>query len=467
MARASTKLLFVFAVMTLSVSAANAAPARVAPAWHERTLALWKEMIAIPSVHGRGQMRPLAESIARRLRDGGFAAEDIVIEGEGDDISLSARYRGTDKGKSKALLLSGHMDVVEARPSDWKRDPFIPIEEGGFLYGRGSYDMKLGNAVMVSTLIELKRTGFRPRRDILLLLSGDEETAMMTTRRLARRYAPEGALLLNADSGGGMLDQAGKPISYKLQAAEKTYADFEVSLTDAGGHSSRPTASNAIYRLSKLIDRISAYQFPPQLSDITRAYFRETGKLVGGTKGSALLRFAEDPTDTDAIATLRADPEYIGMIGTTCVATMLSGGHAYNALPQKASVVFNCRIFPGVPVEQIRTKLAEVVADPQASITTLDEPAASDASPLDPKLLRAVRNGIDRSYPGLPIVPMMESGASDSLHFRALGVPSYGVAASFLRPEDDFSHGLDERLPLSTINPGLLLWHSLLTELSN
>jgi acetylornithine deacetylase/succinyl-diaminopimelate desuccinylase-like protein len=467
MARASIKLLTALAGLSLSAAAANAAPTKVAPAWHDQTLAIWKKMIAIPSVHGRGQMRPLAESIARQLRDGGFAAEDIVIEGEGDDISLAARYRGTDKGKRKALLLSGHMDVVEARPSDWKRDPFTPIEEGGYLYGRGSYDMKLGNAVMVSTLIELKRSGFRPRRDILLLLSGDEETAMMTTRRLATRYAPEGYLLLNADSGGGMLDQASKPISYKLEAAEKTYADFEISLTDPGGHSSRPTASNAIYRLSRLIDRISTYQFPPQLSDITRAYFRETGKLVGGATGAALLRFAEDPTDAGAIATLRADPEYIGMIGTTCVATMLSGGHAYNALPQRAAVVINCRIFPGVPVEQIKAKLAEVVADPQALITTLDDPTSSDASPLDPSLLRAVRHGIDRSYPGLPIVPMMETGASDSLHFRALGVPSYGVAASFLRPEDDFAHGLDERLPLSTIEPGLLLWHSLITELSN
>ena len=386
MARASTKLLLALAGLSLSAAAANAAPTKVVPAWHDQTLAIWKKMIAIPSVHGRGQMRPLAESIARQLRDGGFAAEDIVIEGEGDDISLAARYRGTDKVKSKALLLSGHMDVVEARPSDWKRDPFTPIEEGGYLYGRGSYDMKLGNAVMVSTLIELKRSGFRPRRDILLLLSGDEETEMMTTRRLATRYAREGALLLNADSGGGMLDQASKPISYRLQAAEKTYVDFEISLTDPGGHSSRPTASNAIYRLAKLIDRISAYQFPPQLSDITRAYFRETGKLVGGATGAALLRFAEDPTDAGAIATLRADPEYIGMIGTTCVATMLSGGHAYNALPQRAAVVINCRIFPGVPVEQIKAKLAEVVADPQVVITTLGEPAASDASPLDPRV---------------------------------------------------------------------------------
>ena len=303
MTNPALKLSTALAGLSLFASVAGGAPAKVAPAWHDQTLTIWKNMIAIPSVHGRGQMRPMAESIAKQLRDGGFAAEDIVIEGEGDDITLAARYRGTDKSKRKALLLSGHMDVVEARPSDWKRDPFTPIEEGGYLYGRGSYDMKLGNAVMVSTLIELKRSGFKPKRDILLLLSGDEETAMVTTRRLAKRYASEGALLLNADAGGGMLDPVGKPVSYKLQAAEKTYADFEISLTDPGGHSSRPTPGNAIYRLSRLIDRIAAYQFPPQLSDITRAYFRMTGKLVGGATGAALLRFAEDPTDADAIAT--------------------------------------------------------------------------------------------------------------------------------------------------------------------
>ena len=444
---------------------AIAAPEKVAPAWHDSTLAIWKKLISIPSVHGRGQMRAVADYLAVLLKDGGFAPGDIVIEGSGDDVTLAARYRGTEKGK--ALLLSGHMDVVEARPSDWKRDPFTPIEENGFLYGRGALDMKLGDAVMVSTLVELKRSGFKPKHDILLLLSGDEETAQATTAVLARKYASEGALLLNADAGGGLLDHQGKPIAYRLQAAEKTYADFEIGISDPGGHSSRPTGSNAIYKLATAIDRIAAYQFPPQISDITRAYFRETGKLVGGATGAAMVRFAADPTDQAAIATLRADPEYVGQIGTTCVATMLAGGHALNALPQKASISVNCRIFPGVPVDSIKAKLAEIVANPQATVTAIDTPIASDGSPLNPRVTQAVHRGLELSYPGLPVVPQMEPGASDSLFFRALGVPSYGVAAAFYRPEDDFSHGLDERAPLATIDPGLLLWRSLLTDLSN
>jgi acetylornithine deacetylase/succinyl-diaminopimelate desuccinylase-like protein len=447
-----------------AVAAPSPAAAKVSPAWHEQTLALWKKLIAIPSVHGRGHMREVADTIAQALEQGGFAPADIIIEGSGDDITLAARYRGSEKGK--ALLLSGHMDVVEAHPEDWQRDPFTPVEENGYLYGRGSYDVKVGDAVMVTTLIQLRREGYRPKHDILLLLSGDEETEQATSARLAKQYAAEGAMLLNADAGGGLLDHASRPIAYKLQAAEKTYADFEISITDPGGHSSRPTDSNAIYKLAKAIDRIAAYQFPPQLSDITRAYFRETGKLVGGATGAAMIRFAEDPTDKTAIATLRADPEYIGQIGTTCVATMLSGGHALNALPQKATVSVNCRIFPGVPVEAIKAKLAELVDDPAATVTMIEGPGGSDGSPLDPKLIQAVQRGVALSYKGLPIVPQMDPSASDSLFFRAVGVPSYGVAPVFIRPEDDFTHGLNERTPLATLDPGLLLWRSLLMDLS-
>lgn len=464
MPSACRPLLAALASAMLFAAPAAAKPARVSPAWHDETLAIWKKLVSIPSVRGRGQVPVVARYIADTLEKGGFAADDVTIEGSGDDTTLVARYRGT--GSGKALLLSSHMDVVEARASDWERDPFVPVVENGYLYGRGALDIKIGDAQLVSTFLQLRREGFRPVRDIVMLLSADEETGMVTTARLAAKYAAQGALLLNADAGGGLLDEQGNPVAFRLQAAEKTYADFEISVTDPGGHSSRPGATNAIYALAQLIDRIAAYQFPPQTSELTRAYFRKTGKHVGGAVGAAMIRFADDPTDPAAIATLRADPEYVGQIGTTCVATMLSAGHALNALPQKATVSVNCRIFPGVPIDSVKAKLGEIIANPRATVTTIGTPVSSDASPLDPRVVQAVRRGIDLSYPGLAIVPQMEAGASDSLYFRAAGVPSYGVGWAFIRPEDDFSHGLNERAPLTTIDPGLLLWRSLLIDLS-
>jgi acetylornithine deacetylase/succinyl-diaminopimelate desuccinylase-like protein len=446
-----------------SLTAPVMARPTIAAAQHAETLALWKAFIAIPTVQGRGKTIDMANDIADRLRKGGFAPDDVIVEPMGDTATLVARYRGT--GKGKPILLSGHMDVVEARASDWTRDPFTPIEENGYLYGRGALDMKFGDAVMVSTLLQLKREGFRPARDIIMLLSGDEETEMATTIALAKKYG-DAEMLLNADAGGGLLGPDGKAIAYEYQAAEKSYADFEISLTNPGGHSSRPNGTNAIYDLARAIDRIAAYTFPAQASDLTRAFFRATGPQVGGTLGAAMLRFADDPTDKSAIATLSADPEYIGQIGTTCVATMLSGGHALNALPQKASVSVNCRIFPGVSVDSVKATLSKVIANPRATITTLGQPLASDGSPLRTDLLKAIRKGIDLSHPGLPIVPQMSAGATDSLYFRAVGVPSYGVGGMFLKPEDDFSHGLNERAPIASIDPALLLWHSLLTDLS-
>lgn len=458
------------AILALLATALSSAPVTAKPAGgvsaaqSEDMLAMWKKMISIPTVQGRGQMRAMADYVAGQLRAAGFAAEDIMIEGEGDAVSLAARYRGT--GGGKAILLSGHMDVVEARPSDWTRDPFIPIEENGFVYGRGALDMKFGDAVLVSTLKQLKREGFRPKRDILLLLSGDEETDMATTIRLADRYAGEAELLLNADGGGGQLDEKGKPTGFAIQGGEKTYADFEISVTDPGGHSSRPGATNAIAQLAAITQRIAAYRFPAKTNELTKAYLKQAGARMGGELGTAMQHFADNPGDAAATARLRAEPEYVGQTGTTCVPTIVSGGHALNALPQKATLSVNCRIFPGESIESVRDTLTTVIADPKATIKTLGAPLASDASPLRDDLMRAVRKGIDLSYPGLPVTGYMAAGATDSLYFRAKGVPSYGVLGMFIKPEDDFSHGLNERAPVASIDPALRLMRTLIVDLS-
>jgi len=429
------------------------------------TMAMLRHAIGVPTVQGQHQVPALAAYLADQLKAGGFAAGDIEIIPVGETAALVARYRGT--GHGKPIYLSGHMDVVAAKRADWTRDPFTLVEENGYLYGRGTDDMKTGVAVMVQTLIRLKREGFRPRRDIVLLLSGDEETGMATTRELARRHH-DAEFLLNADAGGGTLDPAsGKPVVYEIQAAEKTYADFRITLTSPGGHSSEPTADNAIYRLAKVIDRVGGYAFPPMINDITRASLRATGAHTPGPLGAAMTRFADHPDDAAAAATLSADPAYVGQIRTTCVATMLQGGHALNALPQSASVNVNCRIFPGTSVASVRDTLVKVIDDPSASITVLPPPPVeSPASPLRPDVVAAVTAAVHARFPGVAIVPGMSAGASDSMYFRNAGIPCYGVDAAFTKPNDSFAHGLNEKLPASEVGAGLEFWHRVLTTLA-
>lgn len=415
------------------------------------------------TVKGDGQVPAYAAYLAGVLKAGGFAAGDIDITPVGETATLVARYRGD--GSKKPMLLLGHMDVVEARASDWVRDPFKMVSDKGYLFGRGVYDNKFDVSMIVETLVRLKAEGFKPKRDIILVLSGDEETDGQTARRLAQRF-PNAEFVLNGDAGGGTLAEDGKPVAYNLQAAEKTYADFDITFTNPGGHSSRPNKTNAIYDLAKAIDHIAAYEFPVQSSELTREYFRVTGANTPGDLGQAMLEFAKNPQDKNAIARINAEPEYIGQMRTTCVATMLQGGHALNALPQKATVSINCRIFPGVAVDNIRATLEKVVNMPGAKVTVLGDPVASDASPLRKDVMAAVRKAVDRRYPGLPIVPQMSAGASDSIFFRNAGIPSFGVAGEFMKASDDLAHGLNERIPEATIDGTLDHWHVMLKELA-
>ncbi len=451
----------------LTATATLAAPPHVPMQTRElgEAMAMLRHAISVPTVKGNHQVPALAAYFADQLKAGGFAAGDIEIIPVGETAALAARYRGT--GHGKPIYLSGHMDVVAAKRSDWTRDPFTLIQENGYLYGRGTADMKTAAVVLVETLIRLKREGFKPSRDIVLLLSGDEETDMATTRELAKRYH-DAEFLLNADAGGGTLDPAsGKPVVYQIQAAEKTYADFRITLTSPGGHSSEPTADNAIYRLAKVIDRVGGYTFPPMINDITRASLRAAGAHTPGPLGEAMTRYAAHPDDAAAAATISADPAYVGQIRTTCVATMLDGGHALNALPQSASVNVNCRIFPGTSVASVRDTLTKVIDDPSASITVLPPPPVeSPASPLRPDVIAAVTDAVHARFPGVEIAPGMSAGASDSMYFRNAGVPSYGVDAAFTKPDDTFAHGLNEKLPASEVGAGLDFWHRVLMQLA-
>jgi acetylornithine deacetylase/succinyl-diaminopimelate desuccinylase-like protein len=357
------------------------------------------------------------------------------------------------------------MDVVSANREDWDRDPFVAVVEDGYVFGRGTTDNKFGIVSMVAALLWLKEEGFRPRRDILLALTGDEETSQATTAVLAERLK-HAEMQLNSDAGGGELDDNGRPVVYALQAAEKTYIDFEVTFTNPGGHSSRPGPKNAIQDMARAVSKVAAYRFPARSNELTQAYLRAAGPLHPGKVGKAMIRYAEDPSDQAAYDLLASEPGYIGQLGTTCVATMAKAGHAPNALPQRAMVNINCRVFPGESVESVRSTLARVIDDPAASIAVIGEPVPSDASPLREDVMRALRRAIDLRAPGLPIVPSMSAGASDSLYFRNLGVPSYGVSGIVMHPKDSYAHGLNERVPVATIDGAVLQWRSLLRDLA-
>ena len=419
--------------------------------------------VAYRTVQGAGQVPKLAAYYADILKKAGFADADVVITPMGETATFAATIKGRDAAL-KPLLMIGHMDVVEADPKDWTRDPFVPVEENGYIFGRGAEDNKYDVAMMVATLAQLKKEGWRPRRTVTLLLSGDEETDMATTRALASQYQ-DAEMLLNGDGGGGLLSEEGKPVLYQLQAGEKTYADFEIGFTDAGGHSSAPTPGNPIYRLAKAIDRIAAFAFPPMRNELTKASLTLSADRMGGDVGEAMRRFAEtgDPT---AAEILSGHPEFVGQVRTTCVATMAQAGHALNALPQSAKVSVNCRIFPGVAIDDVKAQLTKVVDDPSATITTLGDPTGSDASPLREDVMQAVRDAVLARAPGIAIMPGMSAGATDSVHFRALGVPSYGVSSLFMRAEDGFAHGLNERVPVAGIRESLEQWDRVVRALA-
>ncbi len=455
---ASVLLLGLAGVLSTPCSAAKTSDAQVRDATE-----LLAQLVGTPTVAGRGQVPVLAEALAKRLVAGGFAAEDVQVVPMGETAYLTARYRGT--GAKRPMLISNHMDVVEARREDWKRDPFTLATADGYHFGRGVSDNKFDIAMVVQTLLRLKQEGFTPSRDIILVFSGDEETAMKTTAALAELH-PDAEFLINGDGGGGTLDSGHRPLTYSLQTAEKSYASYTLTVTNAGGHSSRPRPDNAIYQLADALKRVQAYAFPVMHTETTRGFFDFTGKQRGDALGAAMRRFAADPTDAAAIAEIATDPGYNANLRTTCVATLLQGGHAENALPQKAVATVNCRIFPGVAVESVRATLAEVVADPAVAVAVVDEPFSSDASPLREDVQRAVRKAVDANFPGLPVVPEMSNGATDSQYFRAAGIPSYGASGLYMRDEDGYAHGLDERVPVSAVPRGLKHWYRLLTELA-
>jgi acetylornithine deacetylase/succinyl-diaminopimelate desuccinylase-like protein len=447
------------------------ASALAAPAVHPRAdaeaLDLAEKAVALRSVAGPGNQTPeVAKLYKAALVQGGFAPGDVTITPMGDTAYLIARWPGSDPAL-KPLVISGHMDVVEAKPADWKRDPFTPVVENGYLFGRGASDMKLDGTIAIAALAELRREGFSPKRTIIIEFSGDEETTMRTSAAIAKKLA-DADLVLNIDGGGGTLSETtGAPEYFTWQGAEKSYADYQLTVTNPGGHSSEPRQVNAIDELAAALLRIHDYQFKPEANALTRAYFVKAADHVDARTGAAMRAFAADPANPQAISTLSANPATVGKIGTTCVVTLISGGHAENALPQRAQANINCRIFPGHSREAIGAELARVADDPKVQVVDATEGSVStDPSPMRPDFVAAIEAAMASVYPGVPVFPSMSSGASDSMWFRHEGVASYGASPVFMKDSDDFSHGLNERAPVAAIAPAVDYYLSLIPALS-
>jgi acetylornithine deacetylase/succinyl-diaminopimelate desuccinylase-like protein len=443
--------------------AQNAAPDEVRREARE----IFQAVIGFRTSEGLGQVPAMASYLAERFRSAGFPAEDIHILRSGETASLVVRYRGTGRG-GKPILLLAHMDVVTAKPEEWQRDPFTLVEENGYFYGRGTLDNKQGVTVLTSTFLRLKREGFVPSRDLVIAFSGDEETGMLTTTDLATKHRTltDAEFALNSDDGGGQLDEdTGKPQYLSFVGAEKVSANFELTVRNPGGHSSAPREDNAIYELADAIKAVQAYRFPVMWNDWTLGSFKATGPVTAGPLGEAMSRFATNPKDEAAAAAIAAVPTEIGKTRTTCVATMLTGGHAANALPQTATATVSCRIFPGVSVDDVKATLQEVVGK-NVEIRLRYEPRSAPASPLRTDVLKAVTKAAHARHPKLPVVPSMVPWATDGVVFRAAGIPTYGVSGSFIKASDAFSHGLNERLPVESFYGELTHWYVLLKELA-
>lgn len=460
-------LIVLFSSLVMGITPVHAS--EEVPSEHAlKTFEIYRTIIEVDTSKTRGNTPRVARYLADELIAAGFPPGDVEVVRLDDLAALVVRYRGDGSSGERPILFLGHIDVVEANAEDWERPPFQLTSDDVNFYARGTIDNKFGIAQLTSTFIRLKKEGFVPTRDLILAFSGDEESGMRTTRLLAyeRPDLAEAAFALNSDAGGGDLDREGQALAYALQAAEKTYATWEITVRNPGGHSSRPRPDNAIYDLADAIARIQAYRFPVRHSDMTLAYFRETGQLLGGEVGEAMLRFAENPDDQAAADRLAVESSYVGSTRTTCVVTMLRAGHAENALPQSATATVNCRIFPGVPASQVEQVLRDVVANDAVEFELLEEPTESPISELREDVVDAVSEAVNGRYPRVKLIAYMESGGTDGMHFRRAGIPTWGVSGIFMDPDEMYAHGLNERVPIKAFYDALDHWSIIIRKLA-
>ena len=438
---------------------------------------IFKQLIEINSTDSVGSVTAAAEAVAQRFRDAGFAETDMQLLGPNDrKKNLVVRLHGT--GKRKPLLLIGHLDVVEAHREDWTTDPFSFVEKDGFYYGRGTQDMKSGDAIMATTLIRFKKEGFIPDRDIILALTADEEGGKsngVDWLLKNHRELIDAEMVFNHD-GGGILSDKGKAVMMTVDATEKLYQDFQLSVTNPGGHSSLPRPDNAIYALAAGLARLQNYQFPFELNEVTRAYYERMAKVETPERAAEIKEMLKNPPDAGAVARLSQDPIDNSTIHTTCVATRFNAGHANNALPQRAEANVNCRILPGHPAEEVREELIKVFADPKITVRYAENTGVSDTPPNrksfpPPPLRQDVFGPLEKitseMWPGIPVIPEMATGASDGVYTMGVGWPTYGIAGIAIDRDDIRAHGRDERLGVESYYKGVDFYYRFLKAVTS
>jgi acetylornithine deacetylase/succinyl-diaminopimelate desuccinylase-like protein len=471
-------LLLTAAVSTGAFAATDprTVPTQLPPAWQAKTRDVFKQAIEIPTVHHRGQMHKMATLLANQFKAAGIPDADIhfmpyeSLPGDQTE-ALIVRWRSPNATR-KPMLILGHMDVVEAKREDWTFDPFVFREQDGYFLGRGTSDMKDGDVATTMAAVKLMSEGFKPDRDIIFFYSGDEETRGQgaTLASTKWRNLVDAEFGLNADGGCGSYDRQFRPLGCGISTAEKTFQTYFFTTHNPGGHSSRPRPDNAIYDLADALEKLRTHRFQPMMNDTTRGYFEERARQEGNSPlGQAIRRWLANPNDGAAADEIEANPLEVGLTRTRCVATMLKGGHADNALPQSAVGTVNCRIFPGVQPKDVQAEL-QAVAGPKVEVTP--DPnfigVPTPASPLRPDVLAAVTAAVQHFHgPAMRVYPVMSTGASDGSFFRAQGIPVYDVDGSWgISPDDERAHGLDERTPVRSMYDDVLHWEMIYKALA-
>jgi acetylornithine deacetylase/succinyl-diaminopimelate desuccinylase-like protein len=451
-----------------SFACASVGGAQSALSPHQRLAReIYAELVSINTSDSVGSVTRAAQAMAKRFRDAGFPAGDVQVlipQGKPTKGNLVVRYhgRGTPNG-ARPILLLAHIDVVAARREEWPRDPFTMVEENGYFLGRGTADDKAMAAIFVANVLRYKQEGWRPDRDLILALTADEEGGDANGAEWLvneHRDLIDAAYALN-EGGGGTLAGAGpdaRPLFHSIQAAEKVYADFTLTATNSGGHSSVPRPDNAIYELSNALGRLARFTFPVELNPTTRGFFEQTARVETPEVAAAMRTVAANPTDAAAAAIVSRDPRYASMLRTTCVATRLAGGHAYNALPQTASANVNCRMAPTSNADAVRATIARVIGDTGIAITytTAQRPSFPKSVPaIEPAVLAAATDITRAMWGEIPVIPTMSTGATDGHYLRAAGIPTYGVSGIFSTPGETNAHGRDEKLRVKSFYDGL------------
>lgn len=467
-----------FALVAVVCLLAGVSPAQLDSANQQLSRDIFQQLIDINTTESVGNTTTAAQAMAKRLRDAGFPAKDVVVLGpDARHGNMVARYRGT--GQHPPILMIGHLDVVEARRSDWTSDPFHFIEKDGYFYGRGTQDMKSDDAIWVADFIRLKREGYTPDRDLIMALTSDEEGGPANgVDWLIKNHRDliNAEFVLNSD-GGGVNTINGKPLFISMDGSEKLYGDYQLKATNPGGHSSLPEPDNAIYHVTDALARLQKFQFPFELNAVTRGYFERMATIEHGQRAADMKAILQTPPDQAAIARLSQDPVFNATMRTTCVATRLAGGHANNALPQTATANVNCRILPGHSREEVRQQLIKVFDDPKVEVRYLanDGATLSGRAPeklgyapvkLRPDVMQPLEKVAAQMWPGAPVIPTMSTGASDGVYTNAAGLPTFGISGTAIDMDDVRAHGKDERLGVQSFYNGVQFYYLFLKAIT-